>query len=85
MLKNNNDLYEKKIDDITKKMNEMEINLSTYKIESQMKEEELYSTYNTFKSLIEKNKKNFELNFKKIPEVFKNEVIALNKKYKFIK
>ena len=84
-LKSNNEIYEKRIEEITKVKNDMEINLSTFKIDSKMKEEEMYSTLNVFKSMIEKNKKNFEQNFKKLPDDIKNEVIALNKKYKFIK
>ena len=85
VLQNTNELYKSKIDDLTKKRDEMEFNLSTYKIESKIKEEEVYSTLNTFKSLIEKNKKNYELNFKKCPEEVKKEITSLNKKYKFIK
>ena len=85
MLQKTNDLYKTKIDELTKKKDEMEFNLSSYKIESKMKEEEVYSTLNTFKSLIDKNKKNFELNFKKCPEEVQKEILALNKKHKFIK
>ena len=60
-------------------------NLSNYKFESKMKEEEIDSTFNLFKSMLEKNKKNFENNLKKVPEYIKNDVLNLNKKYKFIK
>ena len=63
----------------------MEFNLSNYKFESKMKEEEVDSTFNLFKSLLEKKKKNFESNLKKVPDNIKNEVLALNKKYKYIK
>ena len=63
----------------------MEYNLSNYKFESKMKEEEIDSTFNLFKSMLEKNKNNFENNLKKVPEYIKNDVLNLNKKYKFIK
>ena len=84
-LKNTNELYQKRIKDFDEKMNDMEFNLSNYKFESNMKEEEIDSTFNLFKSMIEKNKKNFENNLKKVPEHIKNEVLNLNKKYKYIK
>ena len=84
-LKNTNELYQKRIKDFDEKMNDMEFNLSNYKFESNMKEEEIDSTFNLFKSMIEKNKKNFENNLKKAPEFVRNEILALNKKYKFIK
>ena len=84
-LKNTNELYQKRIKDFDEKMNDMEFNLSNYKFESKMKEEEIDSTFNLFKSMIEKNKKNFENNLKKVPEHIKNEVLNLNKKYKYIK
>ena len=50
-----------------------------------MREEELDSAMSLFKSMLEKNKKNFEYNLKKVPEQVKNEILALNKKYKFVK
>ena len=84
-LKNTNELYQKRIKDFDEKMNDMEFNLSNYKFESNMKEEEIDSTFNLFKSMIEKNKKNFENNLKKVPDHIKNEVLNLNKKYKYIK
>ena len=84
-LKSNNELYEKKIEEITKEKNEMEINLSTFKIELNMKEDDMFSTLNVFKSMIEKNKKTFELGLKRLPDDIKNEIIAINKKHKFIK
>ena len=84
-LKNTNELYQKRIKDFDEKMNDMEFNLSNYKFESKMKEEEIDSTFNLFKSMIEKNKKNFENNLKKVPDHIKNEVLNLNKKYKYIK
>ena len=84
-LQNNNDIYKKKNEELQKIKSEMEVSLSTFKIDSKVKEDELYSTLNVFKSMIEKNKKNYEQNFKKLPEDIKNEVIALNKKHKFIK
>ena len=84
-LKNTNELYQKRIKDFDEKMNDMEFNLSNYKLESNMKEEEIDSTFNLFKSMIEKNKKNFENNLKKVPDHIKNEVLNLNKKYKYIK
>ena len=84
-LKNTNTLYEQRIKDFESKLSDMEFNLSNYKFESKMKEEEVDSTFNLFKSLLEKNKKNFESNLKKVPDHIKNEVLALNKKYKYIK
>ena len=84
-LKNTNELYQKRIKDFDEKMNDMEFNLSNYKFESNMKEEEIDSTFNLFKSMIEKNKKNFENNLKKVPDHIKNEVLNLTKKYKHIK
>ena len=84
-LKSTNELYQKRIKDFDEKMNDMEFNLSNYKFESKMKEEEIDSTFNLFKSMIEKNKKNFENNLKKVPDHIKNEVLNLNKKYKYIK
>ena len=84
-LKSNNEIYEKKIKEITKEKDEMEINLSTFKIELNMKEDEMFYTLNVFKSMIEKNKKTFELGLKRLPNDIKKEVIELNKKHKFIK
>ena len=84
-LKNTNEICEKRIKEFDTKINDMEYNLSNYKFESKMKEEEIDSTFNLFKSMLEKNKKNFENNLKKVPEYIKNDVLNLNKKYKFIK
>ena len=84
-LKNTNELYKTRIKDFDEKINDMEFNLSNYKFESKMKEEEIDSTFNLFKSMLEKNKKNFENNLKKVPEHIKNEVLNLNKKFKYIK
>ena len=88
LLKSNNEENEKKLNEmssIKSKMNELEINLSTFKVESKMKEEELNSTLNAFKSMIEKKKSIFDSCLKKLPENIKNEVIAINRKYKFLK
>ena len=84
-LKNTNELQQKRIRDFDDKINDMEFNLSNYKFESKMKEEEIDSTFNLFKSMLEKNKKTFENNLKKVPEHIKDEVLNLNKKYKYIK
>ena len=84
-LKNTNELYKTRIKEFDEKINDMEFNLSNYKFESKMKEEEIDSTFNLFKSMLEKNKKNFENNLKKVPEHIKNEVLNLNKKFKYIK
>ena len=85
MLKSTNESLEKRNDEYSNKLKEIEVSLSSFKIESKMKEDEMYSTLNTFKSMIEKNKKNFEIYYKKLPEDVKNEINALNKKHKFIK
>ena len=84
-LKNTNDLLEKRMKELDVKYKDMELNLSNFKFESKMKEEEVESTFNLFKSMIEKNKKNFENTLKKVPEHIKAEVLNLNKKYKYIK
>ena len=84
-LKNTNDLLEKRMKELDVKYKDMELNLSNFKFESKMKEEEVESTFNLFKSMIEKNKKNFENILKKVPEHIKVEVLNLNKKYKYIK
>ena len=84
-LKSNNELLQKRIKDFDDKINDMELNVSNYKFESKMKEEEIDSTFNLFKSMLEKNKKTFENNLKKVPEHIKDEVLNLNKKYKYIK
>ena len=84
-LKSNNEIYEKKIEEITKEKNEMEINLSTFKIELNMKEDEMFYILNVLKSMIEKNKRTFELGLKRLPDDIKKEFIELNKKHKFIK
>ena len=84
-LKNTNELNEKRIKDFDEKIKDMEFNLSNYKFESKMKEEEIDATFNLFKSMLEKNKKNFENNLKKVPEYIKTEVLNLNKKFKYIK
>ena len=85
MLKSTNESLEKRNNEYSTKIKEMEVSLSSFKIESKMKEDEKYSTLNTFKSMIEKNKKNFEIHIKKLPEDIKNEINALNRKHKFIK
>ena len=85
LLKSTNEMQEKRLNENKKKISEMEISLSEFKIDSKIKEEELYSTLNAFRSLLEKNKKNFELNLKKLSENVKNEIINLNKKYKIMK
>ena len=84
-LKSNNELLQKRIKDSDDKINDMELNVSNYKFESKMKEEEIDSTFNLFKSMLEKNKKTFENNLKKVPKHIKDEVLNLNKKYKYIK
>ena len=84
-LNNTNELLQKRIKEFEDKINTLEINLSDYKFESKMREEELDSAMSLFKSMLEKNKKNFEYNLKKVPEQVKNEILALNKKYKFVK
>ena len=84
-LKSTNELYESRIKDFNEKINSLEMSLSNYKFEFNMKEVELDSSLSLFKSMVEKNKKNFENNLKKAPEFVRNEILALNKKYKFIK
>ena len=84
-LNNTNELLQKRIKEFEDKINTLEINLSDYKFESKMREEELDSAMSLFKSMIKKKKKNFEYNLKKVPEQVKNEILALNKKYKFVK
>ena len=84
-LKNTNELYEKRTKVMDEKIKDMELKLSNLIFESKMKEEEVEMTLNLFKSMLEKNKKNFENILKKVPENIKEEVLALNKKYKYIK
>ena len=85
MLINTNELYEKRTKVMDEKIKDMELKLSNLIFESKMKEEEVEMTLNLFKSMLEKNKKNFENILKKVPENIKEEVLALNKKYKYIK
>ena len=84
-LKNTNELYEKRTKVMDEKIKDMELKLSNLIFESKMKEEEVEMTLNLFKSMLDKNKKNFENILKKVPENIKEEVLALNKKYKYIK
>ena len=85
MLKSTNESLEKRNNEYSKKMEDLETSLSKLKFESKIKVDDTYLTLNTFKSMIEKNKKNFDMYSKKLPEDIKNEINALNKKYKFIK
>ena len=84
-LKSSNELYEKRLKDFDNKFKDMEMELSGYILDAKMKEEDLSMTINLFKCMLEKNKKNFENILKKVSKNIKDEVIALNKKYKFIK
>ena len=84
-LKSSNELYEKRLKDFDNKFKDMEMKLSGYILDAKMKEEDLSMTINLFKCMLEKNKKNFENILKKVSKNIKDEVIALNKKYKFIK
>ena len=85
ILKSTNESLEKRNKEYSKRIEDLEMSLSSLKIDSKLKVDDIYLTLNTFKSMIEKNKKNFEMYFKKLPEDIKNEVNALNKKHKFIK
>ena len=84
-LQNKNDSYEKRNRELNEKIKDMELNLSNYKLESTMKEGEVESTLKLFKSFLEKNKNSFENYLKKVPEHIKNEVLNLNRRFKFIK
>ena len=84
-LKSTIELNEKRLKDFDNKFKDMEMNLSNYKFDSKMKEEDLFMTINIFKSMLEKNKKNFENLLKKVSKNIQEEILALNKKYKFIK
>ena len=84
-LKSTIELNEKKLKDFDNKFKDMEMNLSNYKFDSKMKEEDLFMTINIFKSMLEKNKKNFENLLKKVSKNIQDEITAINKKYKFIK
>ena len=78
-------MNEKRLKDFDNKFKDMEMNLSNYKFDSKMKEEDLFMTINIFKSMLEKNKKNFENLLKKVSKNIQDEITAINKKYKFIK
>jgi hypothetical protein len=84
-LKSTNELYEKRLKESEEKFKDMEFKLNTMITESKMKGEDIDYTLNLFKSMIEKNKKNFDNFLKKAPEHVREEVLALNKKYKYIK
>ena len=84
-LKSTIDLNEKRFKDLDDKFKNMEMNLNEYKCEAKMKEEDLSMTINLFKCMLEKNKKNFENLLKKVSKNIQEEIIVLNKKYKFIK
>ena len=84
-LKSTIELNEKRLKDFDNKFKDMEMNLSNYKFDSKMKEEDLFMTINIFKSMLEKNKKNFENLLKKVSKNIQDEITAINKKYKFIK
>ena len=85
LLKNTNEMQEKRLTENMKKMTELEFNLSNYKVESKMKEDELTLTLNSFRCLLDKNKKNFENSLKKLSEKTIKEIDSINKKYKIIK
>lgn len=85
VLKSTNEMQEKRITENMKKMTELEFNLSNYKVESKMKEDELTLTLNSFRCLLDKNKKNFENSLKKLSDKTIKEIENINKKYKIIK
>ena len=85
LLKSTNELQEKRLTENMKKMTELEFNLSNYKVESKMKEDELTLTLNSFRCLLEKNKKSYENCLKKLSEKTFKEIDSINKKYKLIK
>ena len=84
-LKSTIELNEKRLKDFDNKFKDMEMNLSNYMFDAKMKEEDLFMTINIFKTMLEKNKKNFENLLKKVSKNIQEEILALNKKYKFIK
>ena len=85
LLKTTNEMQEKRLTENMKKMTELEFSLSNYKVESKMKEDELNLTLNSFRCLLDKNKKNFENSLKKLSEKTIKEIDSINKKYKIIK
>ena len=84
-LKSTIELNEKRLKDFDNKFKDMEMNLSNYMFDAKMKEEDIFMTINIFKTMLEKNKKNFENLLKKVSKNIQEEILALNKKYKFIK
>ena len=72
MLKSTNESLEKRNNEYSKKMEDLETSLSKLKFESKIKVDDKYLTLNTFKSMIEKNKKNFDKSWlqKNIPSLF---------------
>ena len=85
LLKTTNEMQEKRLTENMKKMTELEFSLSNYKVESKMKEDELNLTLNSFRCLLDKNKKNFENSLKKRSDKTIKEIDSINKKYKIIK
>jgi len=85
LLENSNKIYKEKDEENEKKIQKMEFDLSIFKAESKMKDDEILLTLNAFKSLLEKNKKNFDNLLKKLSPNIQEELTSIGKRHKLIK
>ena len=86
MIKKDSKIHEEQIEEqLNKKIEKTQIELSELKIDVSIKEDELKQTMDAFRSLLEKNKKNFELYLKKLPTKIQEELKELGRRHKLIK
>ena len=85
LLENSNKIYKEKDEENEKKIQKIEFDLSIFKAESKMKDDEIHLTLNAFKSLLEKNKKNFDNLLKKLSPNIQEELTSIGKRHKLIK
>ena len=85
LLENSNKIYKEKDEENEKKIQKIEFDLSIFKAESKMKDDEIQLTVNAFKSLLEKNKKNFDNLLKKLSPNIQEELTSIGKRHKLIK
>ena len=87
-LKSANDIYIQQINEKnekTKNMEKIQLDLNMTKTEISVKETELKEIMNSFRLLLDKNKKDLEVHLKKLPQNIQDEIRDLGRRHKFIK
>ena len=84
-LKKSNALFSEQIIEKENKIKSKTLDLNMLKTDYSVKEKELKEMMNSFRCLLEKNKKDLELHLKKLPPNFQEEIKELGKRHKLIK